>query len=115
SEFEDASPYSREDIEFSGYDKKLTSSSESFFVTNRSNRTITAIELTIDYLTLDGRQLNKKFHKIQCAIPPGETRMVDVKSWDTQHSFYYEKSAPARAAGTPFTVKFYPSAFYLKY
>ena len=102
-------------ISFSGFDKKLNSGSESFFVTNRTDRTMTVIMLEIEYLTPDGRQLHKQFHEVKCHIPPGETRKVDIKSWDTQHSFYYVKSAPAKASGSPFTVRFLPQAFYLRY
>ena len=100
---------------FTGYDKKINSSTESFFIKNNSDRTLTGISLTIEYLTPDGRQLEKKNHLIKCQIPSGETRKQDIKSWDTQHSFYYIKSAPARSVGSPFTVKFIPTAIYLKY
>ena len=102
-------------ISFTGYDKKINSSTESFFVKNNTDRTLTGIILTIEYLTPDGRQLEKKNHIIKCNIPPGETRKSDIKSWDTQHSFYYVKSAPTRSVGSPFIVKFDPTAIYLKY
>ena len=107
--------YSRENIKFTGFDKKLNSNSESFFITNKTQHLLTGVDLTIDYLTPDGRQLHKKFYHINCNIPVGETRKTDIKSWDTQRSFYYVKSAPTRADGSPFIVKFYPSAIYLKY
>lgn len=109
------SGYSLDQISFSGFDKKLNSSTESFFVTNSTNRILTAIMLSIEYLTPDGRQLDKKYHEIKCNIPPGNTRKLDVRSWDTQHSFYYVKSAPAKASGSPFIVRFSPQAFYLRY
>ena len=107
--------YTIDQIGFSGFDKKIGSSTESFFITNNTNRTMTALTLYVDYLTLDGRQLTKKFYKLNCNIPPGETRKVDIESWDTQRSFYYEKSAPAHGGGTPFTVIFDPVAYYLQF
>lgn len=107
--------YSRRNILFSGYEKKLHSARESFFITNRTDHVIISVELSIEYLTPDGRQLNRKFHNIPCNIPPGETRMVDIKSWDTQRAFYYQPSEPARASGAPFIVKFTPIALSLKY
>lgn len=107
--------YSKEQFAFSGFDKKLNSSQESFFLTNKSNRILTGIELFIEYLTPDGRQLDMRFHEIKCNIPAGETRKIDIKSWDSQHSFHYIKSAPAKGGGTPFIVRFFPQAFYLRY
>ncbi len=107
--------YALSQITFSGFDKKLNSGSESFFVINGTDREMTAILLNIEYLTPDGRQLHQQFHELKCNIPPGETRKVDIKSWDTQHSFYYIKSAPAKASGSPFTVRFHPQAFYLRF
>ncbi len=106
---------SAQDIIFSGFDKKLSSDNESFFITNKTDRVLTAIELEIEYLTPDGRQLDKKFHDLRCNIPAGETRKIDIKTWDKQHSFYYHKTPPARGGGSPFTVRFYPQAYYLKY
>lgn len=107
--------YRIDQIAFSGYDKKISSSSESFFITNNTDRTLTAVTLYIEYLTPDGRQLHKRFYKLGCNIPAGETRKADIKSWDTQHSFYFVKSTPAKGKGAPFTVKFDPIAFYLRF
>lgn len=108
------SMYSRRNIIFSGYEKKLQSTRESFFITNHTDRVILSVELSIEYLTPDGRQLNRKFHRIDCHIPPGETRAVDIKSWDTQRAFYYLPSEPERASGAPFIVKFTPLALSIR-
>jgi len=109
------SGYNIGQIRFSGFDKAQSSNQESFFITNLTDRTMTAISLYIEYLTPDGRQLHKKFFRLACNIPPGETRKADIKSWDTQNSFYFLKSRPGRNAGTPFDVRFDPVAFYLRY
>lgn len=109
------STYSLTQITFTGFDKKINSSTESFFIQNNTDRTLTGITVTIEYLTPDGRQLEKRTHQIKCNIPAGQTRKTDLRSWDKQHSFYYIKSAPTRSSGSPFTVKFYPEAIYLKY
>lgn len=107
--------YRLDQLVFSGFDKKLNSGTESFFITNNTDRILTSVTLYIEYLTPDGRQLNKKFYRLSCNIPAGETRMADIKSWDTQHSFYYVNSAPARGGGSPFTVRFDPIAYYLQF
>ncbi|MDE6716732.1 MAG: hypothetical protein K2J70_00935 [Muribaculaceae bacterium] len=107
--------YRLNQVVFSGFDKKLRSNQESFFITNHTDRTLTAVALYIDYLTPDGRQLHKKYYRLVCNIPPGETRKADIRTWDTQNSFYYEKCAPSRGGGSPFTVRFDPVAYYLRY
>ena len=100
---------------FAGYDKPQASGSETFFVTNGTDRLLTGINLYIDYYTMDGRQLHKRYVTLDCKIPAGETRMIELKSWDRQHAFYYEKSQPAKKAGTPYTITLDPISYYLRY
>ena len=103
-------------ISFAGYDKPRNSAVETFFITNHTDRLMTGISLYIEYLTLDGRQLNKRYVRLSCHIPPGETRSVEVKSWDRQKAFHYEKSdAGKKGDSTPYTVVFDPIAFYLRF
>lgn len=107
--------YKINQIRFSGYDKPRKSAVETFFITNNTDRTMTGITLYIDYRTTDGRQLNKRFVRLVCNIPPGETRSAEVKSWDKQKAFYYEKSGPDKTGGTPYKVIFDPVAYYLQF
>ena len=107
--------YTLQQIGFTGFDKPQSSDTESFFITNETDRTMTGVTLYIEYLTPDGRQLHKKFMRLSCDIPPGETRKADIRSWDRQNSFYYIKSRPARNAGNPFDVRFDPIAYYLRF
>lgn len=106
--------YRLEQVAFSGFDKPGNSSTESFFITNNTDRTLSGVTLYIEYLTPDGRQLHKQFLRLNCNIPAGQTRKTDIKSWDTQRSFHYEKSAPSRRSA-PFAVRFDPVAFYLRF
>lgn len=104
--------YNLEQVRFSGFDKVTESSKESFFVTNLTDGEVTQVALYIEYLTPDGRQLHKRFLRIDCNIPPGETRRMDVPSWDKQHTFYYEGSrAPVRRKASPFKVVFEISSY----
>lgn len=107
--------YTIKDVVFSGYDKKRSSEKESFFVTNRSDRTLTGFSLYIYYYTIDGRQLHKKYIRVNCLIAPGETEKTDIRSWDSQKSFYYVKSETNPRKGTPYTVSFDPVTIYLRY
>ena len=107
--------YRLNQVIFTGFDKNQSSSKESFFIINNTDRELTGVTLYIDYRTPDGRQLHKQFLKLSCSIPPGETRKADIPSWDTQRSFYYHKSQPSRKGGNPFTVRFDPIAYYLRF
>lgn len=107
--------YTLDQIVFTGYDKPLNAANEVFFITNNTDRTMSGVTLYVEYLTIDGRQLDKRFVKLSCSIPPGETRRAELKSWDTQRSFYYEKSVQPKRQATPFKVVFDPVAFYLRF
>lgn len=108
--------YTLADVVFSGYDKKASADKESFFVSNKSDRTLTGISLYMVYLTTDSMQLHKRWVSVRCHIPAGETAKVDVKTWDTQKSFYYYLSdAPRRSRATPYMVRFDPVTIYLRY
>lgn len=108
--------YQLSQVIFSGYDKPHNSSVETFFITNNTDRTLTGVNLYIDYRTPDGRQLHKRFYPLRCNIPPGETRQAQLKSWDAQRSFVYVKSQDSdKKPGTPFDIIFDPVAYYLRY
>lgn len=94
------------DISFSGFDKPASSLKESFFVVNKTDCRLVGLKLDIEYLTVDGRQLHKRQLDIDCDVPSGETRKIDVKSWDTQKSFRYYKSTEGRKSVMPFKVLF---------
>lgn len=102
-------------IGFSGFDKPQQSSTETFFITNHTDRTMSGVNLYVEYIDSKGRQLHKRFVRLICNIPPGETRMADIATWDKQKSFYYEKSVASKRGGTPFRVVFDPVAFYLRF
>ncbi|MDE7115813.1 MAG: hypothetical protein K2O56_05240 [Muribaculaceae bacterium] len=108
------SGYTLNQIVFTGFDKNQNNSKESFFIINKTDRELTGVSLYIEYITPDRRQLHKRFLKLTCSIPAGETRKADIQSWDTQKSFYYYKSNPSKRKGNPFDVKFDVIAYYLR-
>ncbi len=91
----------------SGYDKPLRSTVETMFITNRlDSATVTAVELSLIYRDMQGRQLHERRQWVAVTIPPGATRLVTLRSWDRQQSFYYYRSrAPRYATATPYTVE----------
>lgn len=102
-------------VAFSGYDKPAQASKEVFFITNNTDRTMSGVNLYLEYLDLEGRQLHKRFLRLTCAIPPGETRMAEVPSWDTNHSFHFIDSKDSKRGSVPYRAIIDPVAFYLKF
>ena len=98
-------------LRLAGYDKTREADRESLFATNSGHSLLTSITVIINYLTLDGRQLHSRRLTLPCSIPPGQTRRLDFRSWDRQHSFYYSGSrAPQRTPATPYAVTIIPVA-----
>ena len=92
-------------IRFYGFDKTLGSTMESFFISNGLDYEIKGMEIQITYSDMKGRQLHKRNVSLECVIPPKETMRTDIKSWDTQKSFYFHQSAKPKRQATPFTAK----------
>lgn len=99
------------EIVFTGFDKKRNNSKESFFIINNSPEDITGAVVEITYHTIDGRMLHKRYATLSVTVPSGETRKIDLPSWDTQHSFYYLKSENDLSRGNPFDVTISPIAY----
>lgn len=92
-------------VTFSGYEKTLRATKESFFVTNRTDSAISALQLRIVYSDMRGRQLDSRDITADIDLPPHSTRRVDLPAWDRQKVFYYHRSHPPRAAAaTPYRV-----------
>lgn len=92
-------------IRFFGFDKTVGSNNESFFIINGLDTGIRELEIEITYIDMKGRQLHKRKARIDCDIPARDTKRTDIKSWDTQKSFYFHQSAKPRRQATPFDVK----------
>lgn len=101
-----ASP-SAQDVSVKGYDKPLRSRRETFFVTNNyPSKTIYSLVFTATYLDSSGRMLHRRSEKVDCEIPPTQTRQIGVKSWDVQQNFYFVRSTVSSRAeqATPYDV-----------
>ncbi|MDE5772849.1 MAG: FxLYD domain-containing protein [Muribaculaceae bacterium] len=95
----------RDQIVLCGYDKNAGSTSERWFVRNNSDRDIRSLTVEITYYDMSGKQLHQRDAVIYVNIPAGETRMVEVKSFDKQKNLYYYKSQPSRRASTPYDIR----------
>lgn len=98
-----------------GFDKPLKSKIETFFIRNNTDRTLSGITFYITYKTMKGTMLHKKFYRLSCVIPPGETRQAEIPTFDRQRSFVYHKSALPKTQCTPFDVEFDIVAYYLRF
>ena len=98
-------------VSFAGYDKELNSSKESFILVNPTDERIVGYKVRIDYLDMQGRMLHSQTVESSCDVPPGESRRMDEKTWDTQHTYYYYLGNEPKRVATPFQVKFIPLSF----
>lgn len=98
---------SAESVTVSGFEKTLRANKESMYVTNNTADTIEGLNLEITYSDVRGRMLHRAQHDVTALIPSGETRMVQVPSFDRQSLYYYYLSPlPKRAdRATPFKVR----------
>lgn len=93
-------------VSVSGYDKPLRTPRETMLVTNSTGSEIRTLALTVTYLDMQGRQLHRRTDTIPAIIPSGETRMIHLSTWDTQHSYYYHLGRHPRTANvTPYDVR----------
>lgn len=93
-------------IVFSGYNKSLNDSYETFYVTNNTPFDISRLIIRFSYTNIKGEVLHEEEYDIQCLIPAGTTRQLSVRTWDKQHNHYYYKSRKPRRSAVPYHVKY---------
>lgn len=98
-------------ISFYGFDKEPNSNIESFILINPSNLEILGFEVKIVYLDMKDRMIHSRTVKEDCIVPPGESRRIDIPTWDKQHTYYYYLGNEPKKVATPFKVTFEPLAF----
>lgn len=93
-----------ESFTIAGFDKPLNSLRETFHFTNRTDSTITELFLTLNYTDTSLRQLHSQSRHVITTIPPQQTALISIPSFDRQKSFYYHLSRKPRVQATPFCV-----------
>lgn len=89
-----------------GYDKPQKANKETFFLKNGTSFSIGKAMVEIEYLDMQSRQLHVRRYEVDIEIPPGQTRKIDIPTWDRQQSFYYYLSAkPKKVSATPYKIK----------
>ncbi len=103
-------------VKFYGYDKKLRSTKETFFISNTDSfATVTRACLTLEYFDAQGRLLHTRRRGINLDLKPGKTEMVDIPSWDRQQSFYYRGSQRPRVSAVPYDIRISVDTLLLRY
>ena len=93
-------------VTLKGYSKRASDSKESFFITNNTGHRMSAVRLLLRYTTMQGELLTQRTVTVPVNLKPGETRLVEVKSFDVQRLFYYYAGPQPRKQATPFQVAF---------
>lgn len=89
-----------------GFSKRASDSKESFFITNNTKHRMSAVRLLLRYTTMKGELLTQRTVTVPVSLKPGETKLVEVKSFDVQRLFYYYAGPQPRKQATPFQVAF---------
>ena len=93
-------------VTLKGYSKRASDSKESFFITNNTGHRMSAVRLMLRYSTMQGELLTQRTVTIPVRLKPGETKLVEVKSFDVQRLFYYYAGPQPRKQATPFQVAY---------
>lgn len=93
-------------VTLKGYNKRASDSKESFFITNNTGHRMSAVRLMLRYSTMQGELLTQRTVTIPVRLKPGETKLVEVKSFDVQRLFYYYAGPQPRKQATPFQVAY---------
>lgn len=101
-------------VSFAGYNKEVNSPSESFIIINSSDHIIKGFEVKIDYLDIKDRKIHSRNITEHFNVPAGETRHIDVKSWDNQRVYYYYLGNEPKKVATPYKVSFTPIAYWIE-
>jgi len=93
-------------VTIKGFAKRASDSKESFFITNNTRHRMSAVRLLMRYTTLNGELLTQRSVTVPVSLKPGETKLVEVKSFDVQRLFYYYAGPQPRKQATPFKVSY---------
>ena len=93
-------------VSLKGFNKRASDSKESFFITNNTKQRMSAVRLLLRYTTMQGEMLTQRTVTVPVSLKPGETKLVEVKSFDVQRLFYYYAGPQPRKQATPFKVAF---------
>jgi hypothetical protein len=93
-------------VTLKGYSKRASDSKESFFITNNTTHRMSAVRLLLRYTTMNGEMLTQRSVTVSVSLKPGETKLVEIKSFDVQRLFYYYAGPQPRKSATPYQVAF---------
>lgn len=101
-------------ISFAGYEKEANAGFESFIIINNTETSLSGVKMKIIYKDLQDRMLHSRIVEQRCFVPTKESRKIDIKSWDKQHTYFYYLGNEPRKVATPYKIEILPLAFYIK-
>ena len=93
-------------VTIKGFAKRASDSKESFFITNNTRHRMSAVRLLMRYTTMNGELLTQRSVTVPVSLKPGETKLVEVKSFDVQRLFFFYAGPQPRKQATPFKVSY---------
>lgn len=105
--------YGKNIISFAGYEKEANSRKETFLLQNASETDFIGYSVRIDYLDMQGRMLHSRTITDKCNVPSGETRKIDINTWDNQFTYYYYLGNEPKKVATPYKVIFKPLSVWI--
>lgn len=91
-------------VRFCGYEKKQSATKETLFIENLTDSAIVQVDFTIQYFDTSNREIHRRNLTQPVDLPPRRTRRLDIRSWDTQKTYYYLGGPKPRTSATPYTV-----------
>lgn len=91
-------------VRFCGYEKKLSANKETIFIENLTDSAFSDVRFSITYLDSSNREIHRRTVEHPLDLPPRQTRRIDIRSWDTQNSYYYINGPSPRRPATPYRV-----------
>jgi len=93
-------------ITLKNFSKRAGDTKESFLVTNNSAHRMSAVRLRLRYTRLNGEIIHERDVTVPVSLKPGETRNVEIRSFDTQRNYYYYAGPKPRKEAVAFRVAF---------
>ena len=89
-------------IRISGFEKRVSDSQESFFITNNTGYRISRILIKLQYYDIDGRPIHHRERTVECELDSGDTRQVNIPSFDRHRRYYYRNGPKPKRSAIPF-------------
>lgn len=89
--------FNAKDIIITNYGKRIRDAKETMTLVNKSRCRVSKVKVLFRYYTLDGTLIEERTVDIPCDLHPNKVQIVQIRSFDRVHQYYYHRSqAPKR-------------------